>query len=66
MPAKEGKRQRKFGRHDRGDHHHTPEQALRNKVRRILKSNGEAAFLAFCDEHRLFSVRAAYVARRHA
>lgn len=59
MP-KEGKRQRKFGRHDRGPSHHTKEQALRNKARRILRSNGEKAFLAFCDEHRLFSVRAAY------
>lgn len=48
------KKSRKFGRHDQGPHHHTPEQALRNKAKRVLQSCGAAAYIKFCDAHRLF------------
>ena len=56
MAQKEGHRQRKFGRHDRGLSHHTPEQALRNKAKRVLKSSGLKAFRAYCEEHRLIGL----------
>lgn len=53
---KGGKKGRKVGRKNRRPGHkryNEEKRWLKNKARRILKNNGEAALEAFCDRHSL-------------
>lgn len=71
MAGSPGKKGRKVGRHDRGPHHHTPEQAIQHKAKRVFQSSGAVAYIAYCELHKLFGritggIKARAEAEQHA